>query len=272
MKRRTALNWLLGFSSVSTFGASLNGSVDRLGQLEVTLAALDPLGEFAQRERGAFQWLREVKKRGNVPMASDVRVVGWHNMDQVLLPLFVFSGQSAFDLPEDRHIEWLRQQLQNGGMLFFDDQLGRLDSPFFQSADRLMRRIFPTCPGPVPTPEDHTIYQSFYLLKEPRGRLSTASFLTQWEPAQLARSISGEQGTSEQLRPPFTSAFFSHNDWLGALVADAQGRWRYPLEIGGAFRRELCFRFAVNLIYYVLTHNYKKDRAFPPVLRRRRRQ
>jgi len=65
--------------------------------------------------------------------------------------------------------------------------------------------------------------------------------------------------------------FFSHNDLLGALEADPLGNWAYNMEMGGGFRRELSFRLAINMTYYALTLNYKKDRAFPPIIERRRR-
>ncbi len=103
-------------------------------------------------------------------------------------------------------------------------------------------------------PSDHSIYQSFYLLKEPRGRLDKKNYWEGWDQGRR------------------TTAFFSHNDLLGAMDADRMGNWTFNMEIGGGFRRELCFRLAINLTYYALTLNYKKDRAFPPVIERRRRQ
>lgn len=115
-----------------------------------------------------------------------------------------------------------------------------------------MHRAFPEV-EPAVLPSDHSIYQSYYLLKEARGRTNKANYLTGWNYG--IRTI----------------AAFSHNDLLGAMEADRMGSWTHNMEIGGGFRRELCFRLGINITYYVLTVNYKKDRAFPPVIERRRR-
>lgn len=205
------------------------------------------------RGRALIKLSFEVQKRCNIPVETDYIAVDLDRTARVNSPFYILSGDSAFDPPTVSQARGMRFLLDSGGVLLFDDFSDKGDSGFHDSALEFMARVYPEQPEPGIVPNDHAVYQSYYLLKEPRGRLDNAEYLEGW-------------GTVKR-----TTAFFSHNDLLGALEADRLGNWRYPMEIGGGFRRELCFRFAINLTYYTLTLNYKKDRAFPPIIERRRR-
>lgn len=259
MKRRDFLNSMarygLSFSlipgsqllALETDGLKVQDMKLQLGMLQ-----LGP--SWNQRANSLNRLIGEVRRRCNIPINTRVAEVRTRDINSLTTPVLFLSGRDAFPVPSQAEARQIRWILDSGGFLFFDDQDGGEHSPFYASAKTFMAKVFPETPEPMALPEDHTLYQSYYLLKQPRGRNARADFLEGWN-----RGIT-------------TPAMFSHNDLLGALEADASGNWRYNLEIGGGFRRELCFRLGINLMYYILTLNYKKDRAFPPILQRRRRQ
>lgn len=196
----------------------------------------------------------EVQKRCNIPIEGKFATAKLDDVAKVNSPFFIINGKGAFPEPTLAQARQLRTVLRAGGVLLFDDISDKEDRAFYNSAVAFMRRVLPDLPGPHVIPRDHAVYQSYYLLKEPRGRTNVAAYMEGW-------SIGSR-----------TPVFFSHNDLLGAFEADKLGSWKYSMEIGGGMRRELCFRLGINLTYYTLTLNYKKDRAFPPIIERRRRQ
>ena len=206
------------------------------------------------RKRALVKLSFEVQKRCNIPVESAYGEAGLDEVAKVDSPLFILTGEGPFDLPSVEEARLMRLVLGAGGLLLMDDSSPEDDTRFYDSAVAFMKRVYPELPGPSPLPPDHAVYQSYYLLKEPRGRLNKKDYLSGWTIGNR------------------TQVFFSHNDLLGAMEADQLGAWRHNMEIGGTFRRELCFRLGINLTYYALTLNYKKDRAFPPIIERRRRQ
>lgn len=206
-----------------------------------------------ERERALVKLSYEIQKRCNIPVETDAVTVSLSQAAKVHSPFFIISGEGAFKKPSIEEARTMRQVLRSGGVLLFDDFSPKGERDFYNSSVAFMREVFPEVPGPAPVPRDHAVYQSYYLLKEPRGRLNKEDYLEGWS--------NGDR----------IAAFFSHNDLLGALEADRLGSWKYSMEIGGGFRRELSFRLGINLTYYTLTLNYKKDRAFPPIIERRRR-
>lgn len=259
MKRRTFIELstktiLAGMISGTIPLKALTAEQMNLTTLDIQLGLVHLGASWNQRPRALLQLTSEIRERCNIPIKHAYKEVHLNQAVIMPTPILFLSGKDSFKPPDADLARQLRWILDSGGFLFFDDQEGRADSPFYRSACEMMAAVFPETPDPVALPDDHTLYQSYYLLKKPRGRLARADFLEGWP------------------RGKFTPAMFSHNDLLGALESDRSGNWRYPLEIGGGLRRELCFRLGINLMYYTLTLNYKKDRAFPPVLQRRRRQ
>ena len=147
----------------------------------------------------------------------------------------------------------MRVLLGGGAMLLFDDTSPKGDDAFYKSSMAFMKRVLPEFARSAIIPQDHAVYQSYYLLKKPRGRSNKEDYLEGWNMGKR------------------TQVFYSHNDLLGAMEADPLGNWAHNMELGGGLRRELCFRLGINMTYYTLTINYKKDRAFPPIIERRRR-
>lgn len=207
------------------------------------------------RSRALVKLSFEIQKRCNIPIETNAETARLNEVISVQSPFFIISGQEALPLPSVEEARQIRLALGAGGILLFDDATANpQDTAFYESAVKFMKQVYPELPGPAIVPNDHALFQSYYLLKEPRGRLNRKNYMEGWNPDQRI------------------TAFFSHNDLLGAMEADQLGAWSYNMEIGGGFRRELCFRLAINMTYYALTLNYKKDRAFPPIIERRRRQ
>lgn len=247
MKRRDVMKWLLTLPA-----AQLLAETDPTLQFQFCMLALGP--DWNTRERALVKLCFEIQKRCNIPIENQARSCTINQVLDVGSPFFIVSG--AQPLPEitTHQADLLRTALNAGGLLLFDCFADANDDRFYRSAIKMMQKVFPELGPPQKIPNDHTIFQSYYLLKEARGRTNRTNYLEGWT------------------RGNRTLAFFSHNDLLGALETDSLGNWSNNMEIGGGFRRELCFRLAINLTYYTLTLNYKKDRAFPPVIERRRRQ
>jgi hypothetical protein len=246
MDRRTFLKWCSILAATPVLGK------DRWSpNFQYTLLQVGK--HWKERERALVKLSYEIQKRCNIPVETDAIHLPLSRCADAHSPFFIISGKGSFKEPDLEEARELRQVLRSGGILLFDDFSEKGDREFYNSALAFMRGVFPEIPGPAPVPRDHAVYQSYYLLKEPRGRLNKEDYLEGW--------TSGDR----------TSVFFSHNDLLGALEADRLGSWKYSMEIGGGFRRELSFRLGINLTYYALTINYKKDRAFPPIIERRRR-
>lgn len=209
---------------------------------------------WKERERALVKLSFEVRKRCNIPIETNARQISLKDANKVGSPFFIISGKGSFPEPSVEDARLLRIALGAGGLLLIDDTSPKGDTKFYESAKAFMRKVYPEISSPGVIPRDHALYQSYYLLKEPRGRLNKEDYLEGWTVGHR------------------TTTFFSHNDLLGAMEADQLGSWTHSMEIGGGFRRELCFRLGINMTYYILTLNYKKDRAFPPIIDRRRRQ
>jgi len=209
---------------------------------------------WQERKRALVKLSFEIRKRCNIPVETSAREITSGQAATINSPFFIISGRESFPEPTVEHARMMRLVLGAGGILLFDDMSPESDDRFYQSAIAYMSKVYPEMSGPSIIPGDHAIYQSYYLLKGAKGRLNKKNYMEGWT------------------RGHRTGAFFSHNDLLGAMEADKLGSWSHNMEIGGGFRRELCFRLGINLTYYALTLNYKKDRAFPPIIERRRRQ
>ncbi len=246
MRRRTFLTAGLGLL------LPFRLSAQKLSRFQYSLLMVG--SHWNARKRALIKLSFEIQKRCNIPVATGARETRLQDLASVSSPFFILSGQGSFDEPSVEEARLMRLVLGAGGLLLIDDTSPHGDTRFYTSTVAFMRKVYPELPGPTPIPPDHALYQSYYLLKEPRGRLNKKDYLEGWSFGHR------------------THAFFSHNDLLGAMEADQLGAWKHTMEIGGSFRRELCFRLGINLSYYALTLNYKKDRAFPPIIERRRRQ
>lgn len=181
---------------------------------------------------------------GTTSVECEARAVHLSPEDPAMFehPFCVLVGDGAFAVPSDAALEQLSRYLSYGGFLFVDDTTGSDHSPFDASVRDLVDRLFPTRPlGPIPT--DHSIYRSFFLLKEPLGRVDRFRFV---------------EGVTSDNQTPL--AYF-RNDLSGALERGDDGRSTFPCVPGGEGQRREAIKLGINLVLYALTSNYKKDQA-----------
>ena len=142
----------------------------------------------------------------------------------------------------DAAAEQLVRYLAYGGFLFIDDTSGEQDSDFDRSVRTLVRRLFPTRPLTM-LPTDHSVYRSFFLLREPLGRVA------------LHRTLDGvAQGSMNPL-------IYGRDDLSGALDRRPDGAEALPCTPGGELQRREAVKLGINLVMYALTSNYKHDQA-----------
>ncbi len=170
-----------------------------------------------------------------VPLAPDDPALFRH-------PFAVLAGDGALPNLTEAATQQLVRYLSYGGFLFIDDVSGERDSAFDASVRAMVRRLFPTRPLTV-LPADHSVYRSFFLLREPMGRVA------------LHRTLEGvSQGSMHPL-------IYGRDDLSGALDRRPDGSDAFPCVPGGELQRREAVKLGINLLMYGLTSNYKQDQA-----------
>ncbi len=145
----------------------------------------------------------------------------------------------------------LSAYLRHGGMVLFDSGIGDptgislgLQRPEAQeSLRRIMENI--DLPQLVPVDLRHVLSKSYYLLERFPGRIQ-------------GRQIWVERGTDAG-GSSVSAVVIGGGDWASAWATDSLGMPLVRSLPGGAWQRELAYRFGVNLVMYALTGTYKDD-------------
>jgi len=218
-----------------------------------TWAQLRYLGSWDPNPKAAERFLEALRRRTSVEPAPGRRVVDVGSPDLFSLPFLHVAGRGSFpDLGREAET-WLRRYLEHGGFVFFDDATGIPDSGFAEGVADTLTRVFPGR-RLQPLPADHTVFQSFYLLRDVPGRTAVRPFL---------------YGVAVE---DLTPAILCPNDLTGAYDGDPLGGYTHPCTPGGERQREMTFRLGVNLVLYALTGNYKKDQVHIPFILKRRQR
>jgi hypothetical protein len=215
---------------------------------EFVIAQLQYPGGAAKLDALA-PWLYELEERTSVHVRRDG--VGVRAADAATLaryPFLVLSGGETVPSFTDVEIDRLRRHISAGGTLFIDGSEGP-GGRFDEAVHRLASALFPEHPM-QPVPASHVIFKSFYLIDKPVGRVAEG---------QLEGIIL--DGRLAVIYAPF--------DLLGALTRK-NGDWSFQPTPGGDFQREMAFRFAVNIVQYVLCLDYKEDQVHVPFILHRR--
>ncbi len=157
-------------------------------------------------------------------------------------PFAVLVGDGELPALSDAAREQLVRYLSYGGFLFVDDASGQRDSAFNKSIRSLVQSCFPTRPLTVLS-ADHSVYRSFFLIREPAGRVAHHRRL---------------EGVSLGSMHPL---IYSQDDVSGALDRREDGLDLHACVPGGEIQRREAVKLAINLVLYALTSNYKHDQA-----------
>ena len=195
----------------------------------------------------------EVVKRTSVEAQFRTEVVELSSPDLFRYPLLYICGDSEFDPFSKASRDRLRKFLELGGLLVADDCVGQDGSGFDKSFRREVAALFPEQKLDK-LDEEHSLFRSFYLIREVRGRVALKPYL---------------EGVAIGDRTPI---LYSRNDLAGAWAYDPFGNWEYEVFPGGKTQREWAIRLGVNLVMYALTVNYKRDQVHVPFILKRWRQ
>ncbi len=206
-------------------------------------------------EKGDYKFfLLDLKRRTNVepaPLSDIVTLQSRKLFDQ---PFLIIYGCNSFPPLTDEERQRLRLFLQSGGFIFIDSCDTDDLTDFNREIKDEFLKILPGRKWKRVKP-DHVIFQSFYLLDAPTGRVERYPYFEKID--SWGRTV----------------VLFSGNDLMGALRQDVFGNYIEDLEPGWSLQRDFCIRTLINIIFYALTGTYKKDQLHAPyILERRQRR
>jgi hypothetical protein len=181
-------------------------------------------------------------------------------------PIIYWPVSATAPMPSAAAISRIDAYMRSGGTVLFDtrDQFSSLDnsggtSPNGERLQQILANI--DIPPLEPTPTDHVLARSFYLLNNFPGRYNGSPLWVE------ARQDSRNQGTAlSSSGDGVTPILITGNDFAGAWAVDAQGNSVLPTVPPDDMQREHAFRSGVNIMMYMLTGNYKADQVHVPAL------
>lgn len=183
-----------------------------------------------------------------------------------IYPIIYWPISAAAPMPSPAAISRIDAYMRNGGTVLFDtrDQFSSLDNsgaatPNGERLQAILANI--DIPPLEPTPEDHVLARSFYLLNDFPGRYAGSPL---WVEARQEAVQSGSQLSSSG--DGVTPLLITANDLAGAWAIDAQGSPVLPTVPSDTMQREYAYRAGVNIMMYMLTGNYKADQVHVPAL------
>lgn len=208
--------------------------------------AWDP---YPQVHQAIFEMIQTMT---NIPFAPERKVVALSDPTLFESPFLIVKGNSALQISESekRH---LKQFIDRGGFVFFDDTLADSRGAFGQSVRSLMRDLYPDRPFHRLS-ADHALYRTFFLLRNVAGRRISERY---FEGLDVGGGLGGEGRTA---------VVYSANDLLGAWMKDHLGQYSFICEPSGEPQRWEAFKLTINLIYFSLTGTYKRDAVHQPFI------
>ncbi|MCB5201317.1 DUF4159 domain-containing protein [Neorhizobium sp. T786] len=181
-------------------------------------------------------------------------------------PIIYWPVSANAPMPSQAAISRIDAYMRNGGTVLFDtrDQFSSLDnsgatSPNGERLQAILANI--DIPPLEPTPEDHVLARSFYLLTDFPGRYSGSPL---WVEARQEAAQTNSQLSSSG--DGVTPLLITANDLAGAWAVNAQGVAVLPTIPADEMQREYAYRAGVNIMMYMLTGNYKADQVHVPAL------
>ncbi len=148
----------------------------------------------------------------------------------------------------------IENYMRFGGLVVFDTRdderaVPGVVTPERQALQAILQNV--DMPPLAPTPTDHVLMRSFYLLNDLTGRMSLNPV---W--------VQAGDGPNDSVTP----VIIGGRDWAGAWASDELGRPILPMAQGGERAREYAIRVGVNMVMVALTGNYKSDQVHTPIL------
>lgn len=170
-----------------------------------------------------------------------------------LYPMIYFYPPRDAQPLDQNEIAALNAYMRAGGALVIDTADA---TPGVEPGARLETLLKGLNAPPLqPTPEDHVLTRSFYLIDGFPGRLGAHRL---WIESTAV-------STETQRGDGVSGLFIGSADWAGAWATDDDYKPLFPMT-GQARQRETAYRFGVNLVMYILTGNYKEDQVHLPAL------
>lgn len=205
-----------------------------------------------ERQRAVEQLLWEATKRTSIDLHERAVTISPTDRDLFRWPLLLWVGAGPCEPFSDEAATRLGRFLRAGGMMFIDDATPPGSDDFDACVRRELPRLMPEVEL-ARVDDDHTIYRSFYLLREPYGRVRRQTYL---------------EGLHFDDRTP---VLYGRNDTFGAYGRDSLGSWLLPMQGGDGRDREMAFRLGINLLMYATCLDYKRDQVHVRAILRRRR-
>jgi hypothetical protein len=180
-------------------------------------------------------------------------------------PIIYWPISASAPMPSQAAISRIDAYMRSGGTVLFDtrDQISTLDGGGTSANGQRLQAILANIDIPPlePTPENHVLTRTFYLLKDFPGRYRGSPL---WVEARQDARNTGTQLSSSG--DGVTPILITGNDFAGAWAVDAQGESVLPTVPPDDMQREYAYRAGVNIMMYMLTGNYKADQVHVPAL------
>jgi len=216
---------------------------------DVTLQGLTGLGDVLM-QRTAVE--------PGVPVAVNVE-----RDEIVYFPLLYWPVTPDTPAPSPEAAQKIDAYMKNGGTILFDTRdagdpeavMGTAVTP----ATAALRRILESLDVPrlEPTPPEHVLTRSFYLLSAFPGRFANGQL---WVEAADRGGAPETAGNADGV----SAIIIGSNDYAAAWATSTTGDALYPAVPGGEPQREMALRTGVNIVMYALTGNYKADQVHVP--------
>lgn len=222
-------------------------------------ADVDRLSEQGMEGLSQFLTYRTTLEPG-APVGLDI------SKDELsFYPIIYWPISANAPMPSQATISRIDAYMRNGGTVLFDtrDQYSALDgggtTPNGERLQAILANI--DIPPLEPTPNDHVLTRSFYLLTNFPGRYTGSPLWV--EARQEARNTGAQLSSSGD---GVTPLLITGNDFAGAWAIDTQGAPVMPTVPPDEMQREYAYRAGVNIMMYMLTGNYKADQVHVPAL------
>ncbi len=232
----------------------------RLAYVMTGEAEVDRLSKQGLQGLSDFLTYRTTLEPG-APVGLDIE-----NDELAFFPIIYWPVSASADMPSATAISRIDAYMRSGGTVLFDtrDQYSGFDGSgsITANGERLQAILANIDIPPLePTPENHVLARSFYLLDDFPGRYSGSPL---WVEARQEAVQTGSELSSSG--DGVTPILITANDFAGAWAIDVQGAAVLPTVPQNGMQREYAYRAGVNIMMYMLTGNYKADQVHVPAL------